>query len=81
MCPGCGRSDFQPVWVEIKSGNSSLVQGIDLLLGTVETSAAPTADHAPTVSTTMGCTHCGAGLTLQITGGAPGTGIACALDR
>jgi hypothetical protein len=80
MCPGCGSSDFQPVRVEIKPWNSPLVQGIDLVLGKVETSAAPADDHAPAVRTTMGCTHCGAGLTLQITGGAPGTGMACSID-
>jgi hypothetical protein len=79
-CPGCGSSDFQPVRVEIRPWNSPLVQGIDLLLGTVETSAAPTDDHAPAVATTMGCIHCGTGLTLQLTGGAEGTGIACTTD-
>ena len=80
MCPGCGSSDFHPVRVEVKPSNSPLVQGIDLRLGQVETSAAPTDDHAPAVRTTMGCIHCGAGLTLQITGGPPGTGITCVID-
>jgi hypothetical protein len=44
-------------------------------LGKVETSAAPTDDHAPAVSTTMGCIQCGTGVALQITGGEEGTGI------
>jgi hypothetical protein len=79
-CPGCGSPDFQPVSVDIKPWNSPLVQGIDLLLGHVETYAAPTDDHAPAVRTTMGCIHCGAGVTLQITGGPGGTGIACSMD-
>ena len=79
-CPDCGSSDFQPVRVEIKPWNSPLAQGIDLLLGKMETYAAPTDDHAPAVTTTMGCIHCGASLTLQITGGPRGTGIAGSTD-
>jgi hypothetical protein len=79
-CPACGSPDFQPVRVEIRPWNSPLVQGIDLLLGQGETSAAPTDDHVSAVRTTMGCLHCGAGVTLQITGGPGGTGIAGSMD-
>jgi hypothetical protein len=74
-CPGCGSSDFQPVGVDVKSWNSPLVQGIDLLLGKSETQAAKTADGSPEVAVTMGCLQCGAGLALHITGGPGGTGL------
>ncbi len=40
-----------------------------------ETLAARTADGSPEVQVTMGCIHCGAGLTLHITGGPGGTGL------
>jgi hypothetical protein len=75
-CPGCGSPDFQPVGVDVKPWNSPLVQDIDLLLGKTETLAARTADGSPEVQVTMGCIHCGAGLTLHIMGGPGGTGIA-----
>jgi hypothetical protein len=79
-CPGCGSSDFQPVGVDVKPWNTPLVQGIDLLLGDVETHAASTADGSPTIDVTMGCLQCGAGLALHIMGGPGGTGIALSTD-